>query len=228
MNTQTGTREYLIDELVEMRQRIAGLEKADTERKRAEEELEKHRKHLEELVNKRTAELQKEITKRKRVEEQLKELSITDDLTGLYNRRRFYETLESEVQRTLRYGQSFSLIMLDLDEFNEYNDRFGHTSGDIVLKSFANALKSTLRKSDISFRYGGDEFAIILPVTDANRAKKIIERVRAKWVQKTESQYPILEAPLGFSAGIAQFPEDAATADGLLFLANSAHYHIKR
>ncbi len=176
-----------------------------------------------------------DITERKRVEEELresarriKELSLVDDLTGLHNRRHFYQTLESEQHRTKRYGRSFSLAMLDLDGFKEYNDRFGHASGDGVLQSFAQTLKAALRKSDISFRYGGDEFTVILPATDTNRAKQIIERTRAKWLQTAEAQYPAVEPPIGFSAGIAQFPEDAETGDGLVFLADSALYFAKR
>jgi len=170
----------------------------------------------------------KDITERKRMEEQLKELSITDNLTGLYNHRHFYQVLASEQHRTKRYGCSFSLAMLDLDEFKEYNDRFGHASGDAVLKSFANTLQSTLRKTDAAFRYGGDEFTIILPATDTNRARLIIDRLRSKWTRTTEAQYHALETPLGFSAGIAQFPQDAETTDGLVFLADSALYFAKR
>lgn len=196
MKRQTKTKEHLINELAEMRQRIAELEKAEAERKR--------------------------------MEEKLIELSITDDLTGLYNRRHFYQVLNAEINRTQRYGGSFSLAMLDLDGFKEYNDRFGHTSGDAVLQSFAQTIKPALRKTDRPFRYGGDEFCIILPVTDANRAKQIIERVRAKWLQTIDAQYPALETPLGFSAGIAQFPEDAETADGLVFLADTSLYFAKR
>jgi diguanylate cyclase (GGDEF)-like protein len=157
-----------------------------------------------------------------------KELSLTDELTGLYNRRHFYETLESELYRTLRNGRPFSLVMLDLDGFKEYNDRFGHSLGDSILQSFAQTLHSTLRKSDTSFRYGGDEFAIILAATDANRAKQVIDRIRAKWLKNPEAHHPTLETPLGFSAGIAQFPENAETADALVFLADSALYYAKR
>ena len=196
MKRQTKTKEHLINELAEMRQRIAELEKAEAERKR--------------------------------MEEKLIELSITDDLTRLYNRRHFYQVLESERHRTLRYGRSFSLAMLDLDGFKVYNDRFGHTSGDAVLKSFANALQSTLRKTDTAFRYGGDEFTIIMPATDANRVKQIIERVRSKWPPMLEAQFTSLETPLGFSAGIVQFPKDAETADGLVFLADTSLYFAKR
>jgi len=157
-----------------------------------------------------------------------KELSLTDELTGLYNRRHFYETLDSELYRTLRDGRPFSLVMLDLDGFKEYNDKFGHSLGDSILQSFAQTLRSTLRKSDTPFRYGGDEFAIILPATDANRAKQVIDRIRAKWLKNPEAHHPTLETPLGFSAGIAQFPENAETADALVFLADSALYYAKR
>ena len=160
--------------------------------------------------------------------ERMSELSITDDLTGLYNRRHFHEALETEIQRTQRYGRSFSLVMLDLDGFKEYNDKFGHASGDVVLKSFAQALRSALRKSDMAFRYGGDELTIILPATDADRAGKIIRRVRSRWLGAPEAQYPAPETPLGFSAGIAQFPENAETVDGLIFLTDIALYQSKR
>ncbi|MCK4964463.1 MAG: diguanylate cyclase, partial [Dehalococcoidia bacterium] len=134
----------------------------------------------------------------------------------------------TEMQRTRRYGRSFSLVMLDLDGFKEYNDSFGHTSGDIVLKSFAQNLKATLRKSDTAFRYGGDEFTIVFPALDIDRARKAAERIRLKWLRITEAQYTIEETPIGFSAGIAQFPEHAETADGLVFLVDTALHFAKR
>jgi len=160
--------------------------------------------------------------------EKTRELSLTDELTGLYNRRHFYEALETEMARTQRYGHPFSLAMLDLDGFKEYNDRFGHSNGDAVLVSLGHTLESTLRKTDIAFRYGGDEFAVILPATDAERTKKIIDRIRSKWMQVPKAEELILETPLGFSAGIAEFPENAETADGLVFLADTALYRSKR
>jgi diguanylate cyclase (GGDEF)-like protein/PAS domain S-box-containing protein len=164
----------------------------------------------------------------RKAREEMSRLSITDELTGLYNRRHFYEVLDIEMQRTRRYGRSFALVMLDLDGFKEYNDRFGHTSGDAVLQSLAQALKSTLRKSDTAFRYGGDEFTIILPATHAERSKVIVDRIQSKWLRTPKVQYPFLEMPLGFSAGVAQFPDNAETADGLVFLADTALYHAKR
>jgi diguanylate cyclase (GGDEF)-like protein/PAS domain S-box-containing protein len=154
-------------------------------------------------------------------------LSVTDELTDLYNRRHFYDVLEAEMARTVRFGHPFTLVLLDLDGFKEYNDKFGHINGDAVLRSLGQTLNSTLRRSDTSFRYGGDEFAVILTGTDAQRAKQVIERLRARWQQTPKALYPILETPLGFSAGIAQFPEHADTADGLVFMADSALYHAK-
>ena len=163
-----------------------------------------------------------------RLVEKMRELSITDELTGLNNRRHFYEVIETEMGRTQRYGHSFSVAMLDLDGFKEYNDRFGHTNGDAVLRSLGASLRSLLRKSDTAFRYGGDEFTIIMPATDADRAKKIVDRIRSEWSQAPKMKTLLQESRFGFSAGIAQFPENAETADGLVFLADTALYRAKR
>lgn len=161
--------------------------------------------------------------------EKTRELSITDELTGLKNRRSFYEVLDAEIERTERYGQSFSLVMLDLDGFKDYNDRFGHTNGDAVLKSLGWGLMSSLRKNDTAFRYGGDEFAIVLPETDAGKSRKMVDRIRSGWPEAPKSKAsPTEEGRLTFSAGIAQFPQNAQTADGLVFLADTALYRAKR
>lgn len=160
--------------------------------------------------------------------EKMSRLSITDELTGLYSRRHFYKVVDREIHRVQHYSGFFSLVMLDLDGFKEYNDKFGHINGDSVLRSLAQMLKSTLRKSDTAFRYGGDEFAIVLPATDAHGARKIVERLRLKWSQELKVTHPMLEAPLGFSAGIAQAPDNGETVDGLVFLADTALYHSKR
>jgi len=159
--------------------------------------------------------------------EKTRVLSVTDELTGLYNRRHFYEVLETEMHRTERYGRSFCVAMLDIDGFKQYNDRFGHTSGDSVLKSLARTLRSSSRRADLAFRYGGDEFSIILPATGAKEADRIVERVRSNWLVAPEMEHLDLEDPLGLSAGIAEFPENAETADGLVFLADAALYRSK-
>ncbi|MFA5375679.1 MAG: PAS domain S-box protein [Dehalococcoidia bacterium] len=160
--------------------------------------------------------------------EKLNKRSITDELTGLYNRRHFYEVIENEMNRTRRYGRCISMAMIDLDGFKKYNDKFGHASGDVILTDFAKALKEGLRRTDTAFRYGGDEFIVILPSTNAERAKEVIERIRKRWLKKLAAQIPDTENVLGFSAGIAQFPENAETVDGLVFLTDTALYYAKR
>ena len=158
---------------------------------------------------------------------QSQQMARTDELTGLHNRRHLYEVLDSEVHRAQRYGKYFSVIMLDLDGFKEYNDTFGHINGDMILQTISRVLKTSLRKSDVPFRYGGDEFVIILTETDAENAQRVIERIRSKWLRVPEALYPLLKTPLGFSAAIAQFPKHAETADGLIFMVDTALSYAK-
>ena len=160
--------------------------------------------------------------------QKMSQLSMTDELTKLYNRRHFYKILEVEIERSNRYKRPLSLAILDIDRFKEYNDKFGHMGGDSVLKSLAAAMTSFLRKIDTSFRYGGDEFAVIMPETDSSKAKDILERVRLKWLHMPKIESFGLENPLGFSAGIAEFPKNAETQNSLLFLADAALYSSKR
>jgi len=154
-------------------------------------------------------------------------MSLTDELTGLYNRRHFYDSLEMEMYRTKRYGHPFSIALFDLNGFKEYNDRFGHAHGDSVLQMFAKALKSSSRKTDIVCRYGGDEFSIILPSTDDKTAKDIVERFRSRWSNICEKKAPANASPMGFSCGIVEFPHNSESADGLVFLADAAMYCAK-
>ena len=160
--------------------------------------------------------------------ERTRSLSITDELTGLCNRRHFYKTLDVEVDRIKRYGGRFSIVMIDLDGFKAYNDKYGHLAGDSGLKLFAQTLTVSLRKSDISFRYGGDEFVMILPATSDEGAKSVLNRLKTLWEEISKDQYGIEEHAIGFSAGVAEFPKDAETGDALLFLADTALYYCKR
>jgi len=153
---------------------------------------------------------------------------LYDELTGLYNRRHFDEVLQSEIARFGRYGGSLVLMILDLDGFKQYNDKFGHPAGDSVLRIFSQTMRSALRKTDIFFRYGGDEFAIILPATTATRAQQIITRMRTEWLHTLEEHHTPMPDFLGFSAGIAQFPKNAETAEVLTSLADSALYQSKK
>lgn len=114
---------------------------------------------------------------RTRMLEQLKELSITDDLTRLYNSRHFYHQLQSEVKRFYRYHRPLSLLLIDIDHFKYYNDNYGHLEGDKILFKIANLIISCLRTMDTAYRYGGEEFTIILPETSCDAALIVADRI---------------------------------------------------
>lgn len=109
---------------------------------------------------------------------EVERLAVTDGLTGLYNVRYFYQALERELERSRRYGHRCSLIMLDLDDFKKYNDRYGHLAGDDLLRELADLIRSALREADTAARYGGEEFVVILPETNGDQAVALAERLR--------------------------------------------------
>ena len=111
--------------------------------------------------------------------DELKKLSITDGLTQLFNSRYFYTQLKGEIERFNRYGHKLSLLLLDIDNFKEYNDNYGHLEGDKILVRLGRIIKSCLRKMDTAYRYGGEEFTIILPGTHGEEARTVAERLRA-------------------------------------------------
>ncbi len=149
-------------------------------------------------------------------------LANTDPLTGLYNHRYFYHLLETEVKRARRYSRSLSLIMLDIDHFKQFNDRFGHLSGDEALRCLAQVLRKNSRGVDMVARYGGEEFGIILPETDLTQAAVQAERLRTAAV---EQQWP--ESQLTVSLGAAVLTEDMARAEDLVRVADRALYRAK-
>src|ERR671931_1475436 len=104
--------------------------------------------------------------------------AITDDLTGLVNRRRFIEALEAEIERARRFGSPLAIVLSDLDNFKQVNDEFGHHGGDVVLRAFADLIRSHVRDVDVSGRIGGEEFALLLPETDREGAARVAERMR--------------------------------------------------
>ncbi len=121
----------------------------------------------------------KDITEQKKLEQELKEMSIKDSLTDLYNQGYFYDRLQAEIERAKRQKHPLSLLLFDVDGFKSYNDAHGHLEGDRVLKTLARVVKESTRNSvDIAFRYGGDEFTVILPEADEEQAKIIAERIR--------------------------------------------------
>jgi diguanylate cyclase (GGDEF)-like protein len=156
-------------------------------------------------------------------------MSITDPLTGLLNRRYLEERLTEELNRSKRYGYSMSCLMIDIDDFKQYNDRNGHQAGDVALKITAHSLKAALRSADIACRYGGEEFCILLPQTSVTEAGVIAERMRQK---VTETDYPYGKwQPMGtvsISIGISTFARHIDTAESVIAAADRALYNAKR
>jgi diguanylate cyclase (GGDEF)-like protein/PAS domain S-box-containing protein len=177
----------------------------------------------------------RDITERKKMGEERERLhaelevrAITDGLTGLYNHAHFYQRLAEEVDRSNRYGQRLALMMLDVDAFKHYNDSRGHQAGDVALHLIADCIRTGLRRSDIAFRYGGDEFVVILPHADASRAQAIVKRINKRITAKLKEMDDPAAAWLGLSAGVACCPEDATTVDELVRMADAALYNAKR
>lgn len=158
----------------------------------------------------------------------LEELSITDPLTGLYNRRFLEHRLDEELSRSLRQNLSFTLILIDLDNFKLYNDLCGHVAGDTALKKLADLLKITAREMDLVIRYGGEEFCLILPGTSKKESIFVAERIRRSIEKESfphESCLP--NGRLTASLGIASFPEDGQAASALIHAADIALYQAK-
>ena len=155
-----------------------------------------------------------------------KELSNRDDLTGLYNRRYFFERFEREVERAKRYNRCLSIILMDLDHFKRYNDTFGHLSGDRALQAVANVLRENIRKVDIVSRYGGEEFVVVLPETDKESTVVVAEKLR-KAVEKLHLGAEKGGEPLTITAGVSGFPLDATDALELLEASDKALYFGK-
>jgi two-component system cell cycle response regulator len=129
------------------------------------------------------------------IREKLAKLSITDNLTGLYNQRHFYNKLREEIERANRQKHNLSLILLDLDNFKVYNDEYGHLAGDTVLSKSGRIIQSNIRDNvDTAFRYGGDEFAVILVEADENIVENISERLKSEFKEVSE-----VSASIGFS-----------------------------
>ena len=159
--------------------------------------------------------------------EELKMLSMTDPLTGLFNRRYFRERLYEEVERVKRHDGCFSTFIIDIDNFKAFNDRYGHLAGDELLKGVAKAVREAVRSMDVVARYGGEEFAVILPHTDKKDASIIAERMR-KGVQDYRPPHNIFEEWPTISLGVAEFPADASHIDDLINKADRAMYLAKR
>jgi diguanylate cyclase (GGDEF)-like protein len=151
--------------------------------------------------------------------------AVTDPLTGLYNRRLFGEGFEKELNRARRYGLPLGLVMLDLHRFKEVNDKHGHPAGDEVLRAAAATLKKALRTSDSAFRIGGDEFAVLLPQTDAEQALALSRRIETVFAETLQS-LP-LSVNVSMDHGVSTFPLDGEQADQLIRVADERLYRLK-
>lgn len=147
-------------------------------------------------------------------------------MTGLLNRRAYYEISSSEHQRLLRYHRDFSVIMLDIDDFKEVNDSHGHYEGDRLLKSVASSIKDNIRENDYAFRMGGDEFLIFLPETNEEHAYHYAERLRSgietKKLQSNTRIYSI-----SISLGISQYRQSDVDLEAVVRRADEALYQAK-
>ena len=153
-------------------------------------------------------------------------LTITDDLTKLYNYRYLMQYLEAEVKRCLRYKKKVSLLFIDVDGFKRINDTFGHLVGSQALAEMGQVLRRILRETDVVGRYGGDEFVMVLPETPLNGAMVIAERIRKK-MEDYEFVAQDLSIHLTVSLGVANCPKHTLTAEGLIKKADAAMYRAK-
>lgn len=156
---------------------------------------------------------------------QLKQQANTDPLTGLFNRRYFFARVRNELKRYDRYGDRFSIILIDADHFKQVNDTHGHGAGDATLQAIANASLHTVRETDLVGRFGGEEFIVLLPHTDVAAAVTVAERIRR--AMHTVAMQSEGAVPVTLSLGVAEVGPRAATFDALLKAADTALYAAK-
>lgn len=162
-----------------------------------------------------------------RLFEQVRQMAITDEGTGLYNRRHFFELAQRELERVRRYGGSLSAIMVDIDDFKRVNDEYGHVIGDQVLRQVARRMDEKIRETDVLARYGGDEFAILLPETDLLAAHRLAERLR-HWTDSNPIPSDHGPIRISISVGVATVDEEGPDLESLLDRADQDMYASKR
>ena len=175
----------------------------------------------------------RDITGRKVLEEKLSALAMTDALTGLWNRRAFDQTLRKEWRRTVREKSQLSLLLLDIDRFKPFNNRYGHPAGDACLCAVASAISDTVRASDVVCRWGGDEIAIILPATDGpgalRAAQKVCFAIQAQRFRshKNSGEWVSVTASIGVATAMPEADGTITTPQDLLLTADKALYKAK-
>ena len=160
--------------------------------------------------------------------EAMQKLAETDPVTFLFNRRHFDRRLDAELNRALRAESLLSLLMIDIDHFKSINDRFGHRTGDTVLRAVATGIKQAVRLYDVPTRYGGDEFAVILPEADSDVASRVARRVLEKTGQQPlPPDLAAAGSPIGLSIGIATYPRPSGDSSALIEFSDIAMYRAK-
>ncbi len=159
--------------------------------------------------------------------ERIKELTIIDEVTGLYNTRHLFSLLEQAISQGVRYLTEFSLIFFDLDHFKQVNDTYGHLVGSRILRDAGRLVVQHLRRADVAFRYGGDEFVVFLPHTPKEHARVVVERL---WESLRNHRFEAGDGGIRITAsfGVAGFPEDGRTAKEIIAKADEMMYRVKK
>jgi two-component system cell cycle response regulator len=180
IGNQDKTVAALMEVIAALKQRIQELEQAELKHQRVEEAL-------------------------KESENKYRELSILDNLTQLFNSRYFYDQLQMDISRANRYKQPLTILLLDIDNFKEFNDAFGHIEGDKVLIRLGQVVKRCLRQTDSAYRYGGEEFTILLPMTTSKDGVVIAERIRTEFKDEHFRPTPSQDVHVTLSIGVSQY-----------------------
>jgi diguanylate cyclase (GGDEF)-like protein len=190
---------------------------------RAFNDMADHHQRTHERIVRLNAELEERVAYRT---QQLRDIASRDPLTGLFNRRQFNEVLSRRFSEAMRYSADLSCMMIDLDEFKAANDEFGHQTGDDLLVLSASTISSQLRAADMASRYGGDEFVVLLPQTDTDRAQVLAERIVERFKRELAVRFPGLTVSM--SVGVASLHSlDVGDADALVRAADDALYQAK-
>jgi diguanylate cyclase (GGDEF)-like protein/PAS domain S-box-containing protein len=191
-----------------------------SERRSTEDTLKAAYAEMEVLVAQRTAELQA-------ANQRLSNEAVSDPLTGLYNRRYLADFVERELSRTRRSGNRMVFVIIDIDHFKRINDTFGHDAGDHVLREVSAYLRAQIRQEDLAFRYGGEEFLLVLPTAGAEAVRGRIEQVRERIARRKIEHDNRDLGTVTFSLGVAVFPDHGDTADAVIASADDALYRAK-
>ena len=176
-----------------------------------------------ELALSRALERRYLVKENKRLFEEIQRLAVTDALTGLYNRHKLQDSLETEVERAKRYSRPLSIIMIDMDKLKALNDTYGHAAGDVALKLVAKSIQRSIRKVDLGTRFGGDEFIVLLPEADRDEAAAVAKRIREA-IAAVEFE----SGKLSVSMGVVQWHSGFDTSKDFVHAADEAMYLAKR